>query len=344
MKKLIYLIAVIFLFASCEEVILGEEEANNPENNFEIFWKDFDEHYALFNVRGFDWGSIYNTYRPQINSQTTDDELWQIFKEMIAYLDDGHTFIYDPNTNKGFSSGSEEDEQVAKEFSLELVKSNYIENIKQVSNTDKFLYGKIKNKDIGYIYMKGFSTDFDKNAMDVVLSEIENHKAIILDIRNNTGGDDVAAQDIAGRFADGRHFVYTVQDKNGPNHDDFSDKREYYTEKRGSKNYNKPVIILTDKITVSAAEVFLLHMKAFEHVVQIGDVTAGDFSDTSMRRFLPNGWQYQYSIMMFLQPDGTSLDGVGHIPDIQIRNTETDIRNQEDKVLLRAIDYVESKN
>jgi len=53
---------------------------------------------------------------------------------------------------------------------------------------------------------------------------------------------------------------------------------------------------------VSAAEIFLLQMNAFDHVVQMGDYTAGDFSDGSMRRFLPNGWEYQYSVQMFLQP------------------------------------------
>ena len=66
-------------------------------------------------------------------------------------------------------------------------------------------------------------------------------------------------------------------------------------------------------MTMSAAETLLLHLKAFSQVTQIGDTTAGDFSACGMRRFLPNGWQYQYSIMMTLLPDGRSLDGIGHI-------------------------------
>ena len=98
--------------------------------------------------------------------------------------------------------------------------------------------------------------------------------------------------------------------------------------------------MLTDRITISAAEILLLHLKSFSQVTQIGDTTAGDFSDIGMRRFLPNGWQYQYSIMMFLLPDGRSLDGIGHIPDIQIRNSAYNIQSDIDVVFEKALEYL----
>jgi len=72
-----------------------------------------------------------------------------------------------------------------------------------------------------------------------------------------------------------------------------------------------------------------------------GTTTSGDFSDTSIRRFLPNGWQYQYSIMKFLSPNGQTLDGIGHIPNITIKNEEANIQAGEDLVLERAIEYIE---
>lgn len=44
---------VISLFnpnASCSDILLGKDEDNNPENVFELFWTDFDQHYSLFEM------------------------------------------------------------------------------------------------------------------------------------------------------------------------------------------------------------------------------------------------------------------------------------------------------
>jgi hypothetical protein len=62
-----------------------------------------------------------------------------------------------------------------------------------------------------------------------------------------------------------------------------------------------------------------------------------------MRRFLPNGWQYQNSIMMYLMPDGSSLDGTGHIPAVQIRNSTFDIQNNNDLVFEKSVAYLFDK-
>lgn len=342
MQKFLLIALTSLLFFSCEQVFLPEEPANDPGSNFELFWEDFDQHYGLFQARGWNWDSLYAVYQPQVTAQTSPDQLWGIFSDMISYLDDSHTFIYDPGGRRFFASGSEDDEQVEREFSLELLRSSYIESVIEIpveDPDDHYLYGKIQGKDIGYIFFNGIELP-NPDVMDDILVAIGSHQAIVLDLRNNFGGDDAVAQAIAGRFSDREELVYTVQERNGPAHTDFSEKYDYYTESLGEEHFSKPVVVLTDRITVSAAEVLLLYMKAFDQVTQIGDTTSGDFSDTGMRRFLPNGWQYQYSIMMFLQPDGTSLDGLGHVPDVQIRNSEADILAGQDKVMEGAVQYL----
>ena len=348
MKNIFYIAVLLLTLSSCEKTFLGEDQVNSPENNFEIFWEDFDKHYGLFEARGWNWDSIYTVYRPQINAQTTDAELWNVCKDMITYLDDSHTFIYNPegDDDNFYVSGSEEDDRVETEFSLDLIRSDYIENVVELfpKFTEQyegvnFLYGKVKDKDIGYIYLSAIAAE-NEDFMDDVLADIGDHEAIILDVRNNSGGDDETAKEIAGRFATEKKLAYTVQERTGENHNDFAEKREYFSEPLGTQNYTKPVIFLTDKITVSAAEVLGSYMNSLDNVTQIGDVTAGDFSDVGMRRFLPNGWQYQYSIMMFLMPDGQSLDGVGHIPDISIVNSVEDIEAGNDKVMEGAIEYL----
>ncbi|MFP3490731.1 hypothetical protein R0K20_24355, partial [Staphylococcus sp. SIMBA_130] len=67
--------------------------------------------------------------------------------------------------------------------------------------------------------------------------------------------------------------------------------------------------------------------------IQMGDTTAGDFSTVSNMRFLPNGWRYVYSIQQFLLPNGRSLDGIGHVPEIYVKNTEYTVNNNTDLVV-----------
>ena len=344
MKRITLILLFLVALSGCKKIFLGEDVPNDPVTNFELLWKDFDQHYGLFLARGWDWDSIYNVYRPQVDAQTTEIELWSVFKNMISYLDDGHTFIYSPLQRWFFTSGSEENRVVQTEFSIDLVKNKYLEDYQNIPNTgsddgDVYIYGKVKNNDIGYVYLSGIEAD-DKDFMDHVLKQTGQYKAMILDLRNNSGGDDIIAEAIAGRFADGEHLIYTVQERNGPNHTDFAEKKNYYTKITGIEHFSKPLIVLTDRITISAAETLLLHLKSFSQVTQIGDTTAGDFSDVGMRRFLPNGWQYRYSIMMFLLPDGSSLDGIGHIPDVQIRNSAYNIQFDIDLVFEKALEYL----
>jgi len=348
MKKLIFILFALLVCMGCEKLFLGEDEPNNPVNNFELFWQDFDEHYSLFHARGFNWDSIYQVYRPQVNDQTNDEELWNIFKEMIAYLDDGHTSIADPEPEfRIFFSGNIQP-TIEEELSTDLIKDKYIENFQDIptvieggvfDNPIQALFGKVQNKDIGYIYLNAIVAN-DLDFMDNVLSNIGHHKAIILDLRSNNGGDDMVSRVIAGRFADNEDLSYTIQERNGPNHTDFAEKKYYHSQMKGSEHFSKPLIVLTDGKTISAAETLLIHLKSFEQVTQIGDTTAGDLGSTGMRRFLPNGWQFRYSVYMLLLPDGSSLDGIGHIPDVQIRNSVANIESDEDLVFEKAVQYL----
>lgn len=337
----ISLIACFFLLTSCEKTILGVAEGNDPENNFEILWNDFNDHYALFHIRDIDWDEQYSIFRPQVTPQTTEEELWSVMTQMIEVLDDGHTFIANINDNKQdyYESGDDLNVQAIEEFDLTLIENKYLDHLTDLSGDKEFSYGKIRGKNIGYIYL-GKMDNTDPNQIDQVLNDLKDYPAIILDVRNNGGGYDSFSARVAGAFADKEEFIYTVQNRNGPAHTDFEAPRKYFTQIIGDQQYTKPVIILTDRYAASAGEIFLLHMNAFDHVVQMGDYTAGDFSDGSTRRFLPNGWFYRYSVQMFLLPDGTSLDGIGHQPDVFVKNTIADIAAGNDVVMEKAFDYL----
>ncbi len=327
------------LLTSCEKMILGDDEKNSPENNFELLWHDFDRHYGLFKVRNTDWDSLYSVYRPQVTSHTTESELWSVLAQLLENLDDSHTGIYNLKNGDKYVSGSALNDQSVLLFSKDIITNNYLDYRTIVNSEGDLSYGKIKGKNIGYIYL-GAEDGEHPEKIDEIIDQLKGCKAIILDLRQNDGGFDTYAARIAGAFADSEKFIYSVQTRNGKNHTDFDEKKLYYTKRQGDEQFTKPVIALTDRATISAGEILLLHLKSFAHVTQIGDTTAGDFSDVSNMRFLPNGWVYHYSIMMYLLPDGTSLDGIGHVPDIYQKNSSTDISSGTDRVIERAIEYI----
>lgn len=337
MKRFAFIAVIVLSLTACQKMFLGDDEENTNTNNFELLWKDLDDHYSLFTVRNTDWDLLYDTYRPLVNDNQSEEELWLIMSDLLEHLDDSHTTLY--NGNQKFKSGYALNEKSQTEFDANLISTKYVENATEVTTESELYYGNIKNKEIGYIYLGSMNGE-NPAVMDEIVQDLSNYKAIILDLRQNTGGDDRYSARVARSFSDGEHFIYSVQTRNGTNHDDFDEKKLYYTQFDQNQSYTKPVIVLTDRRTISAGEIFLLHMNSFANVTQIGDTTAGDFSTVSNMRFLPNGWTYVYSIQKFLLPDGSSLDGIGHVPDVYIKNTEADINAAVDKVLEGAFDYL----
>lgn len=329
------------MFWGCETAILGPDEPNNPEHVFDLLWEDFDKHYALFQIRGIDWNELYATYRPMVSSKTNDVQLREILSLLIERLDDSHTVLYGPENSWSHTSGFALGKRAIKdEFSLPVIKSKYIDELIKVEGESDLHYSKIRGRDIGYIFLRKEEGNDPEKAISNVVSALSIHKAIILDIRTNDGGSARYAKIIAGAFSDGEYPVGTSQTRNGPRHGDFDEKTYISTQRTGSTQFLKPVILLTDRATISAGEYLTLHLKSFAHVTHIGDTTAGDFGAVGTRSFLPNGWTYQYSVQMFLLPDGKSLDGVGIAPDVLSKNEKGDIDLFTDKVLERALKYL----
>jgi carboxyl-terminal processing protease len=341
MKRIVSLFLIGLLFAACQDVFLGPDEPNTPEHNFDMLWNDFDQHYSLFYIKKTNWDSLYAVYRPQVNANTDAGQLWRITTSMLEVLNDSHTVLYGDHDQQGTPSGYALNRKAIKEeFSLSLLTRRYTSALTRIETEEELLYGNIRNKDIGYIFLRKTLGDEPEHAMEEILRALGNRKAIILDLRTNSGGFAFYSKIIAGAFSDGEHFIGTVQVRNGPRHNDFNKKTAEVTTKTGTEQFLKPVIVLTDRATMSGGEYLTVHMKSFAHVTHIGDTTAGDFGASGLQRFLPNGWSYTYSIKMFLFPDGKSPDGIGVIPDVYVKNTKADIEKSTDKVMEKAIQYL----
>ncbi|QCX02183.1 S41 family peptidase [Aggregatimonas sangjinii] len=96
-----YFIRVADAPAICKKETLeykaAQAKANDPEYNFEVLWNTFKDHYAYFELRKVDPEKMYAEYRPKINQETTDAELFLVLNEMLESFDDGHIGIDAPD-------------------------------------------------------------------------------------------------------------------------------------------------------------------------------------------------------------------------------------------------------
>ena len=312
MIRRIYFLIIPFLFLSCEKAMIEKDPAITPIENFEHLWNTVDEKYSFFEYKNINWNEIYNIYRPQISDNMYDEELFSVLANMITELRDGHTNLVSPFNISRYTF----DYSSPENFNLRLLKDNYI-------GWDYNITGPLINefimrdeKLIGYIYYSSFSSNVSTWHIDYVLSRFRNTDGIILDMRSNGGGSVSNIQTLGSRFTDSKRLVYTSALKNGPGHNDFEEPAEVYMNPGGRTQYTKPVMLLTNRGCFSATSFFSTAMKAFPHVVQVGDTTGGGLGAPSGFE-LPNGWSYRFSVSETLTPAGENFeDGVP--PDITV--------------------------
>ncbi|MGN6248013.1 MAG: S41 family peptidase [Ginsengibacter sp.] len=339
MKKLIIITSfIIFTFTSCQKALLGPVVSNKPVNNFEEMWKGYDAWYGGFEVRHINWDSIYKSLRPEVNNNMTNQQLYDVLSRMIKPLNDIHVFLQPTSDDlpRYESSIFFRNNKVQHDFSIKVIKENYLPQL--ITVDDNLHYG-ILDGNIGYLHFAefGMPLSFYKQKMPGIMNALKNTKAMIVDIRNHAGGDDEVSRYIAGLFAKNRALFMTTRKRNGPGRNDFTAPDKWYVEKQGDFQYTNPVILLTTRWTASAGETFTWAMNTQPEVTQMGDTTAGGFTDVISRE-LPNGWLYFVGVGDYRDASGKSEEGIGVAPKIYAINSKSDIDAGKDKVLEQAID------
>ncbi|RKY84716.1 peptidase S41 [candidate division KSB1 bacterium] len=334
--KRIYLLFVIFF--SCGKLLVTPESNNKPENNFEIFWREFDKYYSFFEYKGVNWDSLYNVYRPIVDNRISEKELFHILAAMLSVLKDGHILLLTPYGEYNYEGWWKD---YPANYYYIIVEQYYLKNVVRLSN-GKIISGDL-NEELGYIHISNFKGDNDwNNSIDKVLDRLKNKKGLIIDIRNNGGGNTGKSEYLASRFADKKRLYSYIQWRNGPNHNDFTEPIPLYIEPSEKWRFIKPVAVLTNRQSFSAAESFVLAMRVFPNVTIIGSTTGGG-SGSPILRELPNGWVYQIPVSVQLTPEKKFYEEKGLEPDIYVNTTYRDYIMRRDRIIDRAIVELKGK-
>ncbi|MFN7116310.1 MAG: S41 family peptidase [Saprospiraceae bacterium] len=339
-KLLLFFTSGLMFLSSCQKPTIAQE-VNTPINNFELLWKDFDQYYGMFAVKGIDWDSMYAVYRPQVNDQMTEQEFYTVITQLLTPLQDNHVSLIPTNSNLPRWSNDLENGLPKYDhlWSLDLLKSKYLKGFREFGPIG---YGWMQSRNIGYLHLSGFDGSSKEYAavLDEAFAAFKNAEGLVLDIRDCPGGFDPTAQYVAGRFAKQRALYMSTRKRNGPRHTDFTEKTEWYVLPTGSSQFTKPITLLTTRFTQSAGETFTLAMQTLDHVTIVGDTTSGAFSD-NIYRDLYNGWMFSISVGDYRAADGRSYEGIGIAPDVRSINTRANVLNGQDQVLEKALEIMQ---
>ena len=335
-----------------------DAELSVPEKNFEALWKTFHERYAFFKLRGVNWQQQYKTYRPKVNKDTTNEELFKIMCDMLKPLKDGHVNLkakglgskkktFNPEDTprffKEFNSG-----KLEKQFGALVRKTLKDKGFgEQKEATELLVY--TRSKDYGYLLITEFEGVSKRNlekGLDKALGEMKGIKGLIVDIRLNPGGTDQCVYQITSRFADKKRVGHHRKTKNGPGEDDFGELKTRHLEpaaKAGPNGtFTGPTVLLTHDASFSAADVFAMLMADLPHVTIIGEPTNGIFSNM-LERKLPNGWKYTLSHQVYYSSAKTCYEGKGIPVDIKLLNKRADLENGVDPLIIKALEVLSAK-
>ena len=325
-KYLVYLVTLVHLVAlsSCVDT---DEQTDTPTGNFEALWQIIDEHYCFFDYKqheyGLDWNAVYNKYKVRVSDHMTSDQLFEVLTDMLAELRDGHVNL---SSSMDYGRYWAWHEAYPQNFS-DTLERRYLGTDYKIAAGMKY---RVLDDNIGYIRYDSFLQGIGEGNLDDCLTYLALCRGLIIDIRNNGGGDLTTAERLAGRFVQEKTLVSYMQHKTGKGHNDFSSLEARYLEPSSNIRWHKPVCILTNRSVFSAANDFAVMMHTLPNVKLVGDHTGGG-SGMPMSNSLPNGWSVRYSACPMYDSKKQQTE-FGIDPDIKVALT--------DKATAQGIDLI----
>lgn len=320
----------------------------SPIAVLDAFWATMQDHYAFFDLYGVDWASRRTGAEAALNVDAGDQALFEVLASALEGLNDPHLTLSAQinhrtmrrtysrprtltslraaldarNAAQGTSMG-------APEFYRRWMEAdardlwNALHGPRGRAFDGRMIWGRLEGG-VGYIGLNslhGFSASGETaddvaalgRELDRALAALGDSSGLIIDLSQNLGGTDAAALAFAGRFADQSRAVWSKRAYNagGP------PPEPVRVGPVGARQYLGPTVVLTSDLTMSAAEVLALSLRAFPHVIHAGGTTRGGFSDV-LEKTLPNGWRLTLSNEIYLTPEGEAVEGVGLTPAVTI--------------------------
>lgn len=331
-RTIIYFMTIVGLLTSCR----SSDEMSfsmDPVENIEALWHIIDTRYCYMDTKGANWPAIHDEYIEKAKQLPKNDQvaLFDLCAGMLDSLKDGHVNLYS-SFDRSYNTAW-----------YDTYPANFNSNLQALYLRDYRIAGglyycTVDSDNIGYVYYSNFSTNITSSNIYWVFKTFKDCKGIIIDVRNNGGGDLTNAYSLAAPFFTNDQTVGYWQHKTGPGHDDFSEMEAMELDcSLSSSKWQRPVAVLCNRRSYSATNFFVSIMRYAPHSKIIGGISGGG-GGMPMSYEIPCGWMVRFSSVRMYDRDKKDIEQ-GIEPDILVTMQSPD----KDDIIEKAIEWINNE-
>ncbi len=293
-------------------------------------WRAFDATYANFGLLPeLDWRKLERRYAKLAGKARTSYEAAGAIGLLLSHLKDLHVSV------------SVGDEPVWVYRRHRRLNANW--------NAVEFMLGGFERHEnslawgrsedgIGYVNVYALNDRRTAATFDLALELLADTWGLVVDLRFNEGGGEDLARRIGSRFLD-REVVYArSRVREGSRREALGAALE---RRQGPRpwRYSSPVLVLTGRRTLGAAETLALMLAQGPEVTTMGETTAGS-SGNPRRLELEGDIVVELPTWHDMDPDGRPIEHAGVAPDVVVDYAFGEMGENFDPVLARALAHL----
>ncbi len=342
MQRITYLLLIVVTIGlfSCEKIVMKPNPGTSNLEIFNEYSKLVKEKFAMLEFKGVDIDKLQDSIGQTITDGLTEDQLFEKLAIITNKLKDGHSSIAKEDTlfyyafYEGYPPGIDREILVNNYIGEEIAPDITWLKDEEDEDMTKAIYGHMpQSADIGYLRVGSWMSTFTNDEVEKIFSTFKNDKGLIIDIRDNGGGDPMLSTKFASYLIDKEITIGSERFKTGPAKNDFIESTLYLSPADSENRFTKEIMVLTDIWCFSATTTFMYSLETLDYVTFVGQKTGGGAGSVA-DGFLANGWTWDLSVSEFIDINGNHWDN-GREPDIPVvlDTTITD----KDEVLERAL-------
>ena len=333
-KRIAASVVSILTLISCDAIFPDKTEPT-PTEIFDELWNGVDQRYVCFSNKDVDWDAVYSKYRGKISDDTDNDQLFSVLCQMLDELRDGHVSL-----EMGSKTWSGYRKTIVWNKHTYLTSKYLGENYKESGG---LRYNTIRDGAFGYVEYTSFNDDLLDEQVLETLAFCKDCHGLILDLRENEGGKMVNMLTLLKYLPCEEELLKSYVRHNSSRYDLL---QKGITHKPGckdeSKIWRKPLIVLIDGRSYSAATIFTMCVKGCENVTVVGAKTAGG-TGSPLRFELSNGWFYRIPTIKLISRSGVDYED-GIPPDVEVSLDKDMYLERRDGIIETACEIIESQS